>query len=266
MFLHGGVNFAHKESAVSTMTSSGTGQPMQSPHPHTLGHQLVEGSGLVAAALLTASLSFRVARTALEESEDSGFRAAVIAVSMVFGVLLADLFSGLVHWTFDRFGDEKVRFFGPSFVKPFRLHHTDPKDILHHGFLETNGNAAVAVSGPLALLCLLPIEGGSALVLALVVSITVAAVLALFTNQLHKWAHDDNPPGFVAWLQARHVILPRDHHAIHHVFPHETHYCITTGWLNSLAATVKLWSRMERALRLLKVHVHKDVLVQPAER
>jgi ubiquitin-conjugating enzyme E2 variant len=37
-------------------------------------------------------------------------------------------------------------------------------------------------------------------------------------------------PRTVQWLQDWHLIPPRRHH----VAPHETYFCITTGWLNWL--------------------------------
>lgn len=220
----------------------------QSEHPHTLAHNVVEALAIATAAGLVGTLCWRAAVQLVAASGALLLeRLMVVTLAALLGALLADAFSGLVHWGFDRFGSERTFLFGPL-IHLFRLHHTDPKDILLHGFLETNGNTSLATIVPLGLLLFVPVSSGAPWALFVVVSMVVASVLAIFTNQLHKWSHDDNPPALVAWLQARGVILGRAHHAIHHVFPHETHYCITTGWLNPIAARLHLWARMERAI------------------
>ncbi len=221
-----------------------------SEHPHTGAHRLFEAFGIAAAAALLTGISLRTGR-AIVDAPRLSFIAAGAALA---GVVLADLFSGVVHWAFDRYGGEDTPIIGASFVRPFRLHHTDPGDILRHGFLETNGNTSLAVVVPLSLLFALPVSRPAGLFA--VVALATASLLAVLTNQLHKWAHDDDPPALVALLQRCHVILPRDHHALHHAHPHETHYCITTGWLNATLAGA--WPALERALARCGVAAHRD--------
>ena len=73
-----------------------------------------------------------------------------------------------------------------------------------------------------------------------------------FTNQIHKWSHTYGAlPAWVEWLQKTHVILPKRHHRIHHVAPHDTYFCITTGWLNMPLEKLCFWPVCEYVIERL---------------
>ena len=147
-----------------------------------------------------------------------------LPIAALCGWLLADLFSGLVHWALDSFGSVRTPVVGPAFIRPFREHHADPHGMTRHDFIEVNGASCLGCL-PLLLVSFLVDGFLHALLLCTCVGI-------LFTNQCHKWAHMNSPPTLVRFLQRFRVVLRADEHRRHHTPPYNSHFCTANGWLN----------------------------------
>ncbi|CAF0837247.1 unnamed protein product [Adineta ricciae] len=167
----------------------------------------------------------------------------------VLGILTADFASGIVHWGADTWGSVDMPFIGRNFLRPFREHHIDPTSITRHDFIETNGdNFAVIVPYLFYMAHKFTYFSDADIKRSynFEVYMFLLAIFVSMTNQFHKWSHTYfGLPSYIVFLQRYHIILPRKHHRVHHVVPHDTYFCITTGWLNRPLEMIKFWPWLE---------------------
>jgi len=166
-----------------------------------------------------------------------------IASAIILSIILADIFSGLVHWGADTWGNVDTPVVGKTFVRSFREHHVDPMQITVHDTIETNGDNCLLTVPALAVLSFIKITPETSL-FAISFIISLAVWVAL-TNQFHKWAHMIKPPKLVSFLQTCYIVLSRKEHQVHHKNPFDRYYCITTGWCNAVLGSISFWKRME---------------------
>lgn len=173
----------------------------------------------------------------------------IICGAIVVGILTADLFSGLVHWAADSYGTIDIFLLGKSVIRNFREHHIDPTAITRHDFIETNGDN-FALSLPVLTFVAYSYYNNSPEAIKenynLYIYLFFLSIFISMTNQFHKWSHTYfGLPRYITILQDLHIILPRIHHRIHHISPHDTYFCITVGWLNYPLELINFWSRLE---------------------
>ncbi|ENN75912.1 hypothetical protein YQE_07554, partial [Dendroctonus ponderosae] len=177
-----------------------------------------------------------------------------IVAAAFFGILTADFCSGFVHWAADTWGSVELPIIGKNFLRPFREHHIDPTSITRHDFIETNGDnfmVTIPFLGRMVWDFLTLPEDDVQKKFAWNCYVFLLAIFVAMTNQIHKWSHTYfSLPLWVVFLQDWHIILPRRHHRIHHVAPHETYFCITTGWLNWPMEKLRFWSALEYLIEL----------------
>jgi ubiquitin-conjugating enzyme E2 variant len=162
-------------------------------------------------------------------------------LALALAPFLADVLSGLVHWTADTWGSETTPILGRRFIRPFRVHHLNGADILSRPFIDLNGDVALGIVPLLGVALLAPAP--------LRLFLVVLSLCILPTNQIHQWAHSDRVPRLVGVLQRRRLILTRPDHQRHHTEPFRSHYCITTGWMNPFFEKTRLFVRIEDFVR-----------------
>ena len=165
-------------------------------------HWLMELAGIGAFAVLAALVGTEVYLGA------AGFGYAwLLPAVAVLAYLAADLASGFVHFLADNFGSEETPILGPNFIEPFRDHHVDPKGITRNDFVDNNGNNCLVSLSPMLLVWLLVPIATTAWGYLFGAFFLMLCLAVFLTNQFHKWAHMDTPPGWVASLQGWGLVL-----------------------------------------------------------
>lgn len=174
----------------------------------------------------------------------------MIGSAVIAGYVLADFVSGFVHFLGDTVGSETTPILS-EFIQPFREHHVDQTAITRHDFFVTNGhNCLVSLPFLAVMAFVVPDTLLSNQLFAWIYFAFFFLILSVFaTNQIHKWSHQDQPVKIVQLLQRTGLILTPARHRLHHTAPFDSHFCITTAWLNSPLERVGFFRRLARLLR-----------------
>jgi len=189
----------------------------------------VEAASLVAAPVLAAFVFHRLV---------DGLDARSIFIVLA-ALLAADFASGLVHWAADTWGRQDWPLVGERLIRPFRVHHANPRDLCERRFVDCNGDVATLTLPVLAWAAVAPAGAAAEFALAFAVAI-------LPVNQIHKWAHQGaQAPRLVRLLQRSRLILGPRNHASHHRAPFASDYCIVNGWCNPLLRASGFFAALE---------------------
>jgi plasmanylethanolamine desaturase len=197
-------------------------------HPRRPWIAVANAAHVTLASALAAALALRMA-TSLARGPG-----LPMLLGLALGFVAADVASGLLHWLCDTYLTPATTLLGPTIIAPFREHHEDPAALGRHGWLERNGNNCLAAL-PLLLLAFWSLgrwQPESAWHGIASGCSTAASITLCLTNQIHSWAHSDDAPRLVRWLQRAGVLIAPERHVVHHRGSGDRAYAVVSGWSN----------------------------------
>ena|SRR5437867_2129026 len=176
---------------------------------------------------------------------------------LIAGVLLADFLSGLAHWIEDGYFSPTTPLLGRTIAKNVQ-HHLHPALFVANPWFVTIRSSlvcAVFVGMPLAAMGKLGWWSGLGL------------AMAVFANQVHKWAHmpSASVPRVVQRLHRLGVLQSPEHHALHHAGGKDSRYCVVTNVVNPVLDALNFWRFLEWVVYNMAGYERRpDLSVQPA--
>lgn len=172
---------------------------------------------------------------------DVGTTIAASLATIISSWLLADLGSGILHWSVDNYGNGKTPIMG-SIIAAFQGHHSAQWTITERGFCNNVHKLCVPFGIPtVALFNFISSPQVS-------IFFTIFCMLEILSQEFHKWSHMSKKevPAYVNALQEYGLTINRTCHAQHHISPHAGNYCIVSGACNKILDETFFFRRLER--------------------
>lgn len=176
-----------------------------------------------------------------QQNGQFGPAALQIAAVTVSSWVLADLGSGILHWSVDNYGNGRTPIMG-GIIAAFQGHHSAPWTITQRAFCNNVYKLCVPFGlAPVTLLALLG-AGPKTMLFA-----TTFCALEILSQEFHKWSHmlGSETPGWVNRLQTLGLTVSRKTHGLHHLAPYEGNYSIISGVTNRVLDQSGFFRRFE---------------------
>lgn len=193
------------------------------------------GHVLFAATAISQLMTLNNGNAALTAGES----AAIVTLSWI----LADLGSGILHWSVDNYGNGRTPIMG-SIIAAFQGHHSAPWTITQRGFCNNVYKLCIPFGIP-TMAAISTIAGPNHPGVTLF--FTVFCAMEILSQEFHKWSHmtKGECPGWVNTLQKLGLTIGRKPHAQHHMAPYDGNYCIISGICNESLDNSGFFRRLE---------------------
>lgn len=172
-------------------------------------------------------------------------------LQLLAGWLIADLFSGALHWLEDRVLWSSIPLVGKHVVVPNRDHHVDPIAFTRTSIVARNSTTWLAV---------LPIAAAWYLIFGASLVLVGAIAGGLLVTEVHVRAHLGAVGRGWKVLQEIGIVQSLRHHGGHHRGLRDQRYCILTNWLNPILDELRVWDRIETLLGRIGLEPNRRTL------
>lgn len=172
-----------------------------------------------------------------------------ILLQIISGFLLADLFTGTVHWFEDTYLDYCIDIpFLSQIAKDNEMHHYFPRTILAYSHYE---NVEIYVYIALFIFIVLFIFAKKSMYKYKYFYV-VLFLFSVFSNVIHRYSHmrDCELPVFMRMLQKCGIFCSNEFHSVHHEYPTQR-YCVNFEYTNYLLEYIHFWRILEYVILII---------------